>query len=1138
LTSPDVGSRIARAERGSIVSFLDTVVRAKNYLRGHGRVSLRGLQREFGLDAASLDELVEELVTVQQVAALQGKVLAWIGAPGDAVTSPEPAVMTRAAPAAEPGERRQLTVLFCDLADSTWLASQLDPEDWRDVVHAYQQAAARAVARFDGHVAQYLGDGLLVYFGYPQAHEDDAERAVRGGLAMLEAVTEANDALEARHGIRLTLRVGIHTGVVVVGEMAGGASHGALALGETTNLAARLQAEAEPNSVVLSGVTLHLVPGIFATRDLGARTVKGVREPVRVHQALRATGVRSRLDVASAEDLTPLVGRDQELGLLLGRWEQVQDGLGQVVLVSGEAGIGKSRLIQALRERLADTAHTWLECHGTSFTRDSAFLPVIELLRHGLRLEDDEPVPVKREKLMAALEQNALPADGLPLLASLLSIPLPEPAAPPSGTPERAKRLTRDLLLEWLLRLGRVQPLILVMEDLHWMDPSTLELISMVVEQAPTASVLALLTHRPGFEPPWAARAHVTPVSVGRLSRRQAAAMVERVAGERRLPEAVVRAIVERTDGIPLFVEELTKALLDADVVGAGGVSDAAALELAIPATLQDSLTARLDRSRAAKEVAQLAATVGREFRYEVLAAASPLDEGELQRGLDSLVDAELLYQRGAVPHAVYVFKHALVQETAYRSLLKPRRQQFHLQIARALERGFAGTAEERPEELAHHYAQAGLPEPAIPWWEKAGQRAVQRSANVEAVRHLRRGLAALERVAAGPERDDRELRLRTLLGIALIATEGYSAPAVLDNFARAREVCEALGDTPARFPVLLGLFRFYLLRSDREATARLVEQCLELAQRTQDSGLLFFAELAAGMRAFYAGEHARSRERLAGAWARYEPERRDAYTLAYGQDPSVTTRMHAAWNEWYLGYPDRARRLASEGLELAEASGHPFGLAGGLSSASLLWRLCGDAPVALRHAEACIAISREQGFSTWLWAGMLSRGTALGLLGHTDEAIAEVVQATAAARSIGSQLFVPRACCELAALYLAAGRPAEALRALDEARVLAAANLDVWEEAEIHRLTGEVRQRAEPSADVEHEFRRAVDLARERGARSLELRAVTSLARLWQGRGERARARELLEPVVAGFTEGFDTADLKQASALLSGLI
>jgi class 3 adenylate cyclase/predicted ATPase len=1116
------------------VSFLDTVVRAKTYLREHGRVSLRGLQREFGLDPDTLDELVEELVTVQQVAALQGKVLAWIGAPGD--TSAEPAAReAAAAPATAPGERRQLTVLFCDLADSTRIASQLDPEDWRDVVRTYQQAAARAVARFDGHVAQYLGDGVLVYFGYPQAHEDDAERAVRGGLAILEAVAEESDALEARHGIRLALRVGIHTGVVVVGEMAGGARHGALALGETTNLAAHLQAEAEPGTVVLSGVTLRLVPGIFATRDLGVRALKGARAPVRLHQALRATGVKSRLDVASAEDLTPLVGRDQELGLLLGRWEQVQDGFGQVVRVSGEAGIGKSRLVQALRERLADTAHTWLECHGSSFTRDSAFHPVIELLRHGLLLEDDEPAAAKLEKLAGALEQNALPLEGLPLLASLLSIPRPEPAPPASGTPERAKRLTRDLLLEWLLGLGRLQPLILVMEDLHWMDPSTLELVSMVVEQAPTASMLAVLTHRPDFEPPFGPRAQVTPVSVGRLSRRQAAAMVERVAGDRRLPEEVVRAIVQRTDGIPLFVEELTKALLDADVTGA--VSDAAALELAIPATLQDSLTARLDRSRSAKEVAQLAATIGREFRYEVLAAASLLDESELRRGLESLVDAELLYQRGEVPQAVYVFKHALVQETAYRSLLKPRRQQFHLQIARALERGFADTTEERPEELAHHYTQAGLAEPAVPWWERAGQRAVQRSANVEAVRHLRRGLAALGGMPAGPEHDDRELRLRTLLGIALIATEGYSAPTVLDNFARAREVCEALGDTPARFPVLLGLFRFYLLRSDREATARLVEQCLELARRAQNPDFRFLAQLAAGMRAFYAGEHHRSRELLADAWARYDPERRGAYTLAYGQDPSVTTRMHAAWNEWYLGHPDRARRLAAEGLELAEASGHPFGLAGGLSSASLLWRLCGDAAVALRHAEACIAISREQGFSTWLWAGMLTRGTALGLLGHTDQAIAEVVQATAAARSIGSQLFVPRACCELAALYLAAGRPAEALRALDEARELVAASLDVWEEAEIHRLTGEVRQRAEPGAGVEDDFRRALDLARQRGARSLELRAAVSLARLWQRRGERASARELLQPVVAGFTEGFDTKDLRDANALLSDL-
>jgi class 3 adenylate cyclase/predicted ATPase len=1119
------------------MSFLETVVRAKRYLREQGRVSLRGLEREFGLDRDTLEALLAELVDVQQVAAREGKVLSWIGAAPETAPAETTALPSPPAPPVVEGELRQLTVLFCDLVESTQLASQMDPEEWGEVLGSYQATAYRVVTRFGGHVAQYLGDGLLVYFGYPQAHEDAPERAVRAGLGIVQAVAESGDALEARHGIRLAVRVGIHTGPVVMSRMGSGASGEKLAMGETTNVASRLLGEAEPGSVVLSAATLRLVQGIFVTRDLGPRNLKGVPEPMRVHQALRASGVRSRLDAAAAEGLTPLVGRDPELGVLLGRWEQVQDGFGQVVILSGEAGIGKSRLVQELRERMAETPHTWLECHASSFTRDSAFHSIIDLLRHGLRLAEDEPPEEKLAKLTAVLEQNDMPLEvNLPVLASLLSLPLPEGVSPPGGTPERLKRLTREALLEWLLRLGRLQPLVLVMEDLHWMDPSTLELVEMVVDRAPTASVLVLLTHRPAFEPPWAARGHVLPISVGRLSPRQAAAVVDAVAGVRRLPTELVNAIVERADGVPLFVEELTRALLESDLERKAGEAESAPFAPTVPATLQDSLTARLDRLGSVKELAQLASTVGREFPYELLRAVFPSDEHALQRGLERLIEAGLIYPRGEGPRASYVFRHALVQEAAYQSLLRTHRQHFHRRIAEALEQAFAENVEGQPEWLAHHFARAGLAERAIPYWQKAGQRAIQRSANVEAVRHLRQGLAALEQVPAGPARDGQELGMRTLLGMGLIATEGYSAPQVLRNFARARDVCEALGDTPALLPVLLGLFRFYLLRSDREATAQLVAQCQGLAESTREPAAVFFARLAAGLRAFYAGEHERGRELLAEAWSLYDPAQRDAYTLAYGQDPGVSAQMHTGWNEWYLGFPDRARDIVRRALEHSDRAGQSLARAGGLVSASRLFRLRGEGEAALRYAEASIEISREQGFSTWLWAGLLCRGTALGLLGHVGEAISQVRDATRTARSIGSALFVPHACCELASLYLEAGEPAQALRALDEALELVETNLDVYEQSEIHRLRGEALLRsADPAA--EDCLRRALDISRERSAKSLELRAATSLARQWQRQGRRSEARGLLEPVHARFSEGFGTRDLKQAKALLDGL-
>ncbi len=1119
------------------MSFLETVSLAKAYLREHGRVSLHVLRRGFDLDAATLEELVDELVDVQQVAARQGKVLSWIGA------SPEPPASAAAARGEDPaarageGERRQLTVLFCDLVDSTRLASQMDPEDWREVVRRYQEATAGVVGRFDGHVAQYLGDGILVYFGYPRAHEDDAERAVRGGLGIVGAIAAINDELEREHGCRLEVRVGIHTGAVVVGRMGGGASHESLAMGGATNLAARLQSEAGPDTVVLSAATLRLVQGVFVTRDLGLHTFKGVREPVHVHQALRSTGVRSRLDVVSADDRTPLVGRDEELGQLLGRWERVQDGLGQVVVVSGEAGVGKSRLVQSLHERLVETPHTWLECGGSSFARDSAFHPIIELVRHGFLFSEEETPEQKVERLRTALQQNQMQvAEVLPLLASLLSLPLPEGFEPAAGTPERVKRLTREALLDWLFRLGGFQPLVLVMEDLHWMDASTLELVDLLVERVASAPLLVVLTHRPEFEPSWGELPHLTRLPVARLSQRQAATMVRHVAEGRALPDVVVQTIVERADGVPLFVEELTKTTLDSDAA-ARRASPADSPLTAIPETLQDSLMARLDRLSPEKELAQLAATVGREFPHELLEAVSPFDEETLRRGLERLVDAELLYRRGSAPHASYVFKHALVQETAYQSLLKARRQAFHRQIAEALERRFPEAAEERPEQLAHHFTRAGLAAEALPYWQRAGQRAVQRSANVEAVHQLGRGLEALERIEAGPERDRQELGLRTLLGIALIATAGYSDREVLRNFARARKVCEALGDTPALFPVLLGLFRFYLVRSDREATARLVDQCLRLADRSEEPALRFFSQLAAGLRAFYAGEHESSRDYLARTWELYDPEQREAYTLAYGQDPGVSAQMHAAWNEWYLGYPDRARDLVKRGLDHAEPSGQSFGRAGGFVSASRLWRLRGEGEEALRCAEASIAISREQGFSTWLWAGLLCRGTALGLLGETEQAIAEVLIATRDADSIGTQLFVPHAYCELASLYLEAGRADEALEALDRARERVRTNLDVYEEADIHRLRGEALLRSADAGAAEPCFESALQISRKRRTRSLELRAATSLARLRRSQGRKAEALELLRPVHDWFSEGLDTHDLRQAKAVLDAL-
>jgi class 3 adenylate cyclase len=661
-------------------------------------VSYRALRVQFNLDDEALEALRTELIEVHQIAVDQaGTMLVWTG---DGGTLPAPPrripeaqqPQHRTEPSAPDAERRQLTVLFCDLVDSTVLASQLDPEDWREVVRAYQDTCAKVIARYEGHIAQYLGDGLLVYFGYPLAHEDDAQRAVRAGLGMVEAMGQLNTRLEQEQGVHLGVRLGIHTGQVVVGEIGGGAKHEQLALGETPNLAARLQGIASPNTLVISAATFQLLGGFFACQSLGRHLLKGFAQSLEVYQVQSESTARSRLDVAGSSGLTPLVGREPEVALLRERWAQVMEGLGQVVLLSGEAGIGKSRLVQGLSEQVATEPQAWLTpCQCSPYYQNTALYPMIELMeRVALRFEREEPSQRKLNKLEGLVVQYGLPlAETVPLFATLLSLPLADGYSPLTVSPEQQKQQTLQALLTIFLRIAAQQPVLFVMEDLHWVDPTTLELLSLLVDQGPTARILALWTFRPDFSPPWTGRSHLTQVTLNRLPRRQAAELAGRVAHGKALPPEVVEQVVAKTDGVPLFVEELTKMVLESGLLH----EQAEQYELtgllpplAIPTTLHDSLMGRLDRLAAVKALAQLGATLGREFSYELLQAVSPWDEGTLQRGLHQLVEAEFLYQRGLPPKATYLFKHALIQEAAYQSLLRSTRQRHHQHIAEVLE--------------------------------------------------------------------------------------------------------------------------------------------------------------------------------------------------------------------------------------------------------------------------------------------------------------------------------------------------------------------------------------------------------------------------------------------------------------------
>jgi class 3 adenylate cyclase len=757
------------------MTFAEILAHVIAVLQREGRISYRALQRRFDLDDAYLDDVKVELIEAKQLARDEnGRILVWAE---QAATTAPPTTAQEGPPGSVPGvqtpqeasahvtprvpeaERRQLTVLFCDLVDSTALASQLDPEDLREVVRAYQETCAKVIARFDGHIAQYLGDGLLVYFGYPRAHEDDAQRAVRAGLGMVDALGQLNTRLGQERGVQLAVRLGIHTGLVVVGDVGGGIRQEQLALGETPNLAARLQGIAASNTLVISAATFQLLGGFFACQSLGTPLLRGVAQPLEVHQVLYERMARSRLDVAGSMGLTPLVGREQEIQLLLERWAQVKDGSGQVVLLSGEAGIGKSRLVQVLPEQVAAEPQAWLTpCQCSPYYQHSALYPIIDLLeRVALRFDREESVQQKCSKLEGFLVQYGLRlAETMPLFAALLSLPLSADYASLLLPPEQQKQQTLQAFLTILPCIAAQQPVLFVMEDLHWVDPTTLALLSLLVDQGPTARILALLTFRPDFDPPWTGRAHLTEITVNRLPRRQAMEVIRQVVHGKALPPEVVEQVVAKTDGVPLFVEELTKMVLESGLLQER--EDHYALTgplppLAIPATLHDSLMARLDRLATVKGLAQLGATLGRAFSYELLQAVSRWDEETLRRGLHQLVEAEFLYQQGLPPHATYLFKHALIQDAAYQSLLRSTRQQHHQHIAQVLEARFPDICATQPELLAHHYTEAGVLAQAIPYWQRAGQRALERSANLEAEAHLTKGLEMLATLPDTPER-------------------------------------------------------------------------------------------------------------------------------------------------------------------------------------------------------------------------------------------------------------------------------------------------------------------------------------------------------------------------------------------------
>jgi class 3 adenylate cyclase/predicted ATPase len=1161
------------------MTFDEVLEQVRELLQSKGRVAYRALKRRFELDDEYLEDLKAELIDAEHVARDEdGKVLVWVGASlvsGSKfqVSGSQSAASSTQHPDSKPqtldsrlrdsrldaAERRQLTVMFCDVVGSTTLSTQLDPEELRTVILAYRETCASAIARFGGHLAKYIGDGLLVYFGYPQAHEDDAQRAVRTALGIVAAMQHLSfPTIQLPRPLQV--RIGIHTGLVVAGEMGVGDQPEPLAIvGETPNIAARLQEKALPNSVVISPTTYRLVSGLFDCHELGLHELKGIATPLALYQVVREGAAQSRFEAAVQKGLTPLVGRTEELALLQQRWEQAKQGAGQVVLLSGEPGIGKSRLIQELKDQLAREGVTRIEFRCSPYHQNSVLYPVIDHLQRLLQFAREDAPTVKLEKLQHTLSHYRFPqADTAPLVATLLSLPHPEGYTPLSGSPQKQKEKTQAALVAWLVEEAEKAAVYCTWEDLHWADPSTLEVLNLVVDQVPTARLYVLLTFRPEFTPPWGNRSHLNQLTLSRLGRPQVEAMVAQVTGGKVLPAEVVQQIVAKTDGVPLFVEELTKTVVESGLlreeegryVGAHG--GAPIPPLAIPSTLQDSLMARLDRLSTVREIAQLGATLGREFSYELLQAVSPLDEETLQRGLQQLVEAELVYQRGLGPQAQYLFKHALIQDTAYQSLLKSKRQQLHQQIVHVLEERFSDTKERQPELLAHHYTQVGLIEQAISYWQQAGQRAVARSAAVEAVAHLTKGLELLKTLPETPERLSQELTLQLALGAPLMITKGWGAPEVGEVYARARELCKQMGETPQLFSVLTGLSLFYQVRGELPTARELAEELLTLAQTVQDSALLLQAHSALGSALLHLGEPVASREHMEQGIALYNPQQHRSPSTGDG----ASLRILAAVNLWVLGYPDQALKRTHEALALAQELSHPFSLAFALVWAALLHLCRREGRLVQERAEAAMALASEQEFSLLLAVGTIARGSALAEQGQEEEGIAQMRQGLDAYQAMGAEVERQLFLALLAETHGRVGQVAEGFQVLDEATAVMRKTEQRNYEAELYRLKGQltlqkfqvsgfkfqVEDSLESSvqsleSEAEECFLKAIEIARRQSAKSLELRATTSLARLWQQQGKQQEAHPMLSEIYHWFTEGFDTKDLQEAKVLLEEL-
>ncbi len=1047
------------------------------------------------------------------------------------------------------GERRQVTVLFCDLVGSTALSNTHDPEEYWSILSRYHESCIAAIQRFEGFVAQIQGDGILAYFGYPLAHEGEAERAVRAALYIVEALTR----LDVGSAGPLRVRIGIASGLVVVSHIL---APDKSAVGETPNLAARLQTVAQPGEVMVSGRTRSLAGGGFEYDYRGIHALKGIAEPTGAWKVVGPSDAVSRFDAATRGGLTPMVGREQEIGLLQDRWELSRAGEGQVVLLQGEPGIGKSRMLRAFRERLGTRIEMPLQYQCSPYYVNSAFYPIADHLERALKFQRDDSSDQKLDKIEHYLLFPPPPAGegqaggrtrsrtDCSLLARALAIPCDQRYGPLEMSPQKQKDDTISLLVDLVAAIARAQATAMLFEDVHWADPTTLDVLSALMDRAEKLPLFVLITYRPEFIPPWLSRSHVTQLALTRLSRAQGASIVLRVAGGKPLPADLVAQIVDKTDGVPLFLEELTKAVLESNlIIDLGDRYDysGSVNKLTIPNTLRDSLMARLDRLIPVKEIAQIGACLGREFSHELVSAVSPMSEAQLTEALEKLTASELVFRRGSPPEAVYIFKHALVQDAAYDSLLKTKRQELHAQIAEAIRERFPSKAEIEPELLAHHYTEAGLFGTAIPYWQKAGQLAQQRVALQEAIGHYQRGLELTSRLAPSSERDAWELQLRALLGMAWVELHGYTHPQVAASLEPALQLDQSLdrGDYAVR--ILWGLWVYRLCTGQIQESLVWAERLLARAEEVDSETMRIVGHWTACNSYFFLGELVQCVQHANALLARYDPVRDLGIADLVNHDPKTIALMYRASAEWLLGFPDRAVATTELGIAHAGERQHPFDWCWARFFGTLqVYCPRGD----LDRAAALIvemdnyATEQRLLFFKDIYIPML-RALCVAWAGRYAEGLVACERALQQWLGAGSGIVVPYIKAAVAESAVRCNRQDEAIELLDEAL----AQIEWPEGHERYALAEVLRVKAlsvlaqgRPSA-AEAIFQQALETARQQGAKSWELRAATSYALLLRDKGRVEDAISLVQPIYHWFTEGHDTRDLRAARALLEEL-